>query len=293
MPAPSGPGPAQPPPVNAPASSSHISASPEPLCSPNARSAPVPLAARAQVGRAVVAVEHVRVAGAAAVRPDQGVRRQRLAAVGGHLHLALGDQRGGEVEHHRPARQRHPDGHRGGGEPALDRAERGDQRRAGHVHEVDGDQAGGQRPSRRSGRPARCARRCAAPPRSCRGRRPARCPGPRPALATVWPKPRLPSSTANAPPSVTTVARCPARMQTGAQPVEVARHPHHAVAVVPGQVGLDQLGRRSGPPRRRRSRRRRRCRAPAISGQPASAGVRGAPRGSSCRRGPRPAPAAV
>ena len=46
----------------------------------------------------------------------------------------------------------------------------------------------------------------------------------RPAAPTVWPKPNLPSSSAKAPPSVTTSACWPAHDVAGLLPLDVARH---------------------------------------------------------------------
>ena len=130
-------------PVSEPPSSSHIRASPEPLWSPKARMAPVPLPAVAQARRGVVAVEHVRVGAHLAVEIDQRVVGQLLAALARHQHLALGHHRGGEIEHHRRlAGPGHADAERRGREPALGAAEGRHQHAARGVDEMHGDEAG-------------------------------------------------------------------------------------------------------------------------------------------------------
>ena len=101
------------------------------------------VAGLAQARRRVVAVEHVRVAAHLAVEADQGVVGQLLAALARHQHLALGDHRGGEVEHDRRlAGPRHADAERRRREPALGAAERRHQHAARGVDEMHGDEPG-------------------------------------------------------------------------------------------------------------------------------------------------------
>ena len=83
--------------------------------------------------------------------------------------------------------------------------------------------------------------------------------------ATVWPKPHLPSSTAKAPPSVTISAVLALHDEAGLQPFDVARHAHHAVAVMARRGWRRPDAWRCGRPPPRRSRRRRRRRAPGWS----------------------------
>src|SRR6185437_15108939 len=99
-------------PVRAPPSNSQIKARPEPLCSPNARIAPVP---------AVWSVEHRRIFAQRAVMVDQRALRQFLAAAACDQHLAFGDDGGGEIEHDRIlSLARYADTIRRGRQPFLD-----------------------------------------------------------------------------------------------------------------------------------------------------------------------------
>ena len=88
--------------VRQPARISHMKASPEPLCSPKVRKRAVALGGIAHMRALDRAVQRARIGRQRAVRLDQRTRRHRLAAVGGDQHLALGDQRGGEIQHQRP-----------------------------------------------------------------------------------------------------------------------------------------------------------------------------------------------
>ena len=96
------------------------------------------------------AVQRRRVVGEPPVGPDQRAVRHRLAAVRGDQHLALGDQRGREVEqqHRRGVVAGDADADRVGGEAAVDAAERGDQLAALDIDEMDRDQPRRRRPLR-------------------------------------------------------------------------------------------------------------------------------------------------
>ena len=59
--------------------------------------------------------------------------------------------------------------------------------------------------------------------------------------ATVWPKPYRPSTTASTGVSVLISTLRSATTAPSCLPLQVARHPHHAVAVMAGQVGPDQV----------------------------------------------------
>ena len=123
-----------------------MKASPEPLWSPKARIAPVPLRVVARAGRRVVAVEQVRIGARLAVGADQRAVRHLLAALARHQHLALGHDRGGEVEHQRIlARPRNADAVGRGREAAVDAAIRRHQHAARGVDEVDRHQPLGRR----------------------------------------------------------------------------------------------------------------------------------------------------
>ena len=101
------------------------------------------------------AVKLGRVAREAAIRSHQRIRRDRLAAIAGHQHLALGHHRGSEVQQQRrPIRLRHPDGERIGAEPPLDAAERRHDLAHADIDEMDRDQPGGRRPLRPVADPA-------------------------------------------------------------------------------------------------------------------------------------------
>src|SRR4030088_1028414 len=106
-------------PVSAPPSNSQMKARPEPLCSPKARIAPVPLvwsrAPSALYGPYSTAGSSLSVPSAAANAP-------------------FGDDRGGEIEHNRilPL-PRNADAIRRGRQPLLDAPIRRDQQRAGGV----------------------------------------------------------------------------------------------------------------------------------------------------------------
>ncbi len=100
------------------------------------------LAEIAWAGRLVFAIEQDGIAAHPAIRADQSIGRDLLAALAGDQHLALGDDRGREVEHERrPPRQRHADAIGGGGKTPLDPGERRHQHAAPGIDEVDRDDA--------------------------------------------------------------------------------------------------------------------------------------------------------
>ena len=86
-------------PVSDPPRSSQSSARPEPLCSPKARIAPAPRVWSRGPSDGQRPIDQRGIAGERAVGTDQGVGRQRLAAVACDIDLAFGDQRGCEIEH--------------------------------------------------------------------------------------------------------------------------------------------------------------------------------------------------
>ena len=120
-----------------------MKASPEPLCSPNARIAPCPWCGRA-ARPAVRSVQHGRVFAQRAVGIDQRALWQFLAAAACDQHLAFGDDRGREIEHDRilPL-TRNADAIRRGRQPLLDAAIGRHQQRAGGVDEMHRHQAFG------------------------------------------------------------------------------------------------------------------------------------------------------
>ena len=96
--------------------------------------------------RGVGTIEHARLLAQAAVGIDQRALRQLLAAAACHQHLAFGDDRGSEIQHHRilpVARNTNAIGR--GGEPLLDAAERRDQKRTGRIDEMHRHQPFGSR----------------------------------------------------------------------------------------------------------------------------------------------------
>ena len=115
-----------------------MNASPEPLCSPKARIAPVPLVWSRGPSARVRSVQHRRIFAQRAVEIDQRALRQFLAAAARHQHLAFGDDRGGEIEHDRilPL-ARNADAIGRGRQPLLDAAIRRHQQRARGIDEVD------------------------------------------------------------------------------------------------------------------------------------------------------------
>ena len=101
------------------------------------------LAVVARAGRREIAVEQVRIGAGLAVGADQGAIGHLLAALTRHQDLALGHDRGGEIEDQRVlAGTRHADAIGRGREAPLDAAVGGHQHAARRIDEMDRDQTG-------------------------------------------------------------------------------------------------------------------------------------------------------
>ena len=96
----------------------------------------------ARPARLVIAIEQMRIAAHGAIRTHQGVGRQLLAAAACDQDLAFGDDRCCEIENDRlGVGARNADAERGGREPAIDPAERRHQHASRRIDEMDRDKA--------------------------------------------------------------------------------------------------------------------------------------------------------
>ena len=202
-----------------------------------------PLARVAPVGAVDLAVEQPRIARNRAVRSDQRVARQALAAIGRDQRLALGHQRGREIEHHGVlAGARHADAERRGREAALGAAERRDQDAAMRVDEMDGDHALRGRQLGPVADPADMAR---VTQRHDRGAARARL-----GDADLHRLRRHGLAKAHAAIDHRhgvvlehDLGRTAGENPTRGEHLDIARHAHHAVAVVPREIGGDEVAR--------------------------------------------------
>ena len=210
------------------------------MCSPKARIAPAPRRVVARAVRGQRAVDQRGIAGERAVGTDQRVGRQRLAAAARDIDLAFRDQRGREIEHDgRGVLARDADAKGRRRQPALEAAERRDQDRARGVDEMDRDETrrrGALRPFADAADMAGIAQRDRGEARRLRflnadidGHRRHRLAK---AEATV--------DDADHGRVNNTFDRLVGNEVAGADPIDVTRHADDAVAVVAGQIGVDE-----------------------------------------------------
>ena len=123
-----------------------MKARPEPLCSPKARIAPVPLVWSRGPSLACGPYSTAGSSLKRAVVIDQRALRQFLAAAACHQHLAFGHDRGGKIQHDRilPL-TRNADAIGRGRQPLLDAAKGRDQQRTRGIDEMDRHQPFGGR----------------------------------------------------------------------------------------------------------------------------------------------------
>ncbi len=187
-------------------------------------------------------VKHARIAGYLPVRADQRVVGHRLAAIRGHQHLALGHQRGGEIQQHRnPAvRRRDRDADRVGGEAPAHAAERRHQLAELDVDEVERHQPGGGRAL------APVADATEMPDIAQPDHRDAALPGLADAeihrlLADRLAEPEIAVDDGVHRGFGDDADRLPGAHEILLDPQHVARHADDAVAVVAGEIGRDQV----------------------------------------------------